>query len=261
MSDAERSARQYDAMATEYAIDGAENAFNAFYERPATIALLGDVGSQRVLEAGCGSGHLTDWLVSHDAIVTAFDVSPSMASLARQRLGERAGVLVADIGQPLSFAETGVFDLVVASLVMHYVHDWVPVLSEFRRVLRPDGRVVFSTHHPAMDWQQHTPEDYFATTQVTETWSKGSGRFEVTFWRRPLTSMCESIASAGFVIERLVEPEPVAELADRDPADYELLRTKPGFLFFRLRMSLPPAGNPARPARPGTFLRKRRRRL
>ncbi len=100
---------------------------------------------------------------------------------------------------------------------MHYVRDWEVVLGEFRRVLKPEGAVVFSTHHPALDWQLHAPEDYFAVKHVTETWSKGSGRFEVSFWRRPLTAMGEAIASAGFVIERLAEPAPLAELADRTP--------------------------------------------
>lgn len=30
--------------------------------------------------------------------------------------------------------------------------------------------VLFSTHHPAMDWQLHSRDDYFAVRQVTETW-------------------------------------------------------------------------------------------
>jgi ubiquinone/menaquinone biosynthesis C-methylase UbiE len=90
--------------------------------------------------------------------------------------------------------------------------DWHAVLGEFRRVLKPDGAVVFSTHHPAMDWQLHTPEDYFAVEQVTETWTKGSAQFQVSFWRRPLTAMAEAIASAGFVIERLAESAPLASM-------------------------------------------------
>ena len=70
---------------------------------------------------------------------------------------------------------------------------------------------------------------------MTETWHKGSGQFEVSFWRRPLTAMCEAIAAAGFVIERLVEPAPQPELARRDPAAYLAISTQPRFLFFRLQ--------------------------
>ena len=67
MEDGERSARQYDAMAAEYAADNAVSPYNAFYERPATMALLGKVAGLRVLEVGCGSGILTTWLVDQGA--------------------------------------------------------------------------------------------------------------------------------------------------------------------------------------------------
>jgi len=236
MSDGELNAREYDAMAVEYALDNAHNSYNAHYERPATIQLLGDVDGLRVLEVGCGAGLLTEWLIDHGAAVTAFDVSAEMIALARKRVGDRAVLLVADAARRLSFATDEGFDLVVASLVMHYVRDWEAVLSEFRRVLAPSGSVVFSTHHPSMDWRLHSPDDYFAIRQVTETWTKGSGEFEVTFWRRPLTAMTESVTSTGFLIEQMVEPAPASELEARDPIAYENLRTTPAFLFFRLRV-------------------------
>jgi len=234
VKDGERSALQYDAMAAAYAEDNRGNAYNAHYERPATIALLGDVARRRVLEVGCGAGPLTAWLVDQQASVTAIDVSPEMLRLARSRLGDRAAFQVADLEQPLAFADSS-FDVVVASLVLHYVRDWDAALREMRRVLAPGGSVVFSTHHPTMDAALHAPDDYFAVKQVTEVWSKGSGEFEVTFWRRPLTAMTSAIAAAGFVIEQLVEPQPQPDLRDLDPAAHQALRTRPTFLFFRLR--------------------------
>jgi ubiquinone/menaquinone biosynthesis C-methylase UbiE len=234
VSDSERTASQYDAMAVDYTADNNDNATNAYYERPAMIELLGDLEGSKVLDAGCGAGQLTAEMSDRGAIVTAMDVSASMAQLACQRLGDRATVLVADLASPLAFARDDEFDVVVASLVMHYIYDWVAVLREFHRVLAPGGHVVFSTHHPTMDWPLITPENYFATKQVTEEWDKGEGTYEVTFWRRPLTAMCDAITQAGFLIERLVEPQPSGELSGRDPAMFEVLRTKPRFLFFRL---------------------------
>jgi SAM-dependent methyltransferase len=157
-----------------------------------------------------------------------------MLDLARRSLGDRADLVLANLAEPLPF-ETGSFDVVVASLVLHYVRDWTAALRELRRVLSPRGAVVFSTHHPTMDWMLSSPDDYFAVKRVTETWAIGGRDFEVTFWRRPLTAMCEAIANAGFVIERLVEPAPLPEAAERDAQAYEAIRTKPRFLFFRLR--------------------------
>jgi ubiquinone/menaquinone biosynthesis C-methylase UbiE len=46
--------------------------------------------------------------------------------------------------------------------VFHYLRDWVAPLRELHRVLRPTGSVVMSIHHPAWDWRNHCPEDYFA---------------------------------------------------------------------------------------------------
>jgi ubiquinone/menaquinone biosynthesis C-methylase UbiE len=234
MDDGERTARQYDAMATVYAADNSTSPYNAFYERPATIAILGKVDGLRILDVGCGAGLLTTWLVDQGAAVTAMDVSPAMLDLARRCVGGRAELVLADLAAPLPF-ETASFDIVVASLVLHYVRDWEAALREIRRVLSPNGVVVFSTHHPTMDWLVSSPEDYFAVKQVTETWTIGDRGFEVSFWRRPLTAMCDAIAGAGFVIERLVEPAPLPEGAGRDADAYEEIRTRPRFLFFRLR--------------------------
>ena len=234
MLDGERTAREYNAMGAAYGIGNEDGSFNAYYERPATIALLGDVRGLRVLEAGCGPGVLTSWLVDNGAAVTAMDVSAEMVRLAGDRVGGRARLLVADLSEPLTFAADASADLVVASLVLHYLADWVGPLTEFHRVLAPHGAVVFSTHHPALDWQLYSPENYFAVKQVTDVWIKGGASFDVTFWRRPLTAMTSAISEAGFVIDQLVEPEPSAELAPRDPEGYEKIRTGPRFLFFRL---------------------------
>ncbi len=235
MRDSERAASQYDSMAADYSADHRGSPPNSYYERPATVALLGKVTGKQVLEVGCGPGLLTEWLIDNGACVKAFDVSPEMVRIARQLIGDRAHVVVADLEQPLRFVAEGSIDVVVASLVLHYVRHWAPVLKEFRRVLRPNGYVVFSTHHPALDWQLCSPENYFAVKQVTETWVKGGRPYEVTFWYRPLTAMTEAIAAAGFVIERLVEPEPTPALASLDREADHRLRTEPGFLFFKLR--------------------------
>jgi SAM-dependent methyltransferase len=238
VEDNSRSAAQYDAMAEAYAADNLDSPFNAYYERPATQSLLGDVMGKRALEVGCGAGPLTEWLLDRGAVVTAMDISPAMVSLAQARVGNRARIRVGNLAEPLAFAADGDFDLVVASLVLHYLEDWETPLRELRRVLIPDGALVFSTHHPTMDAQIHSPDDYFATKQVTEVWTKGTGSFEVTFWRRPLTAMTESIHAAGFLIERLVEPMPRAELARRDPDSYKRVTTQPRFIFFRLKPDL-----------------------
>jgi SAM-dependent methyltransferase len=72
-----------------YETDNRTGAFDAYYERPATISLLGDINGKWELEVGCGPGALTEWLVDHGAVVTAIDISPVMAGIATARRPER----------------------------------------------------------------------------------------------------------------------------------------------------------------------------
>lgn len=93
-------ANDYDSFAEAYSADNETNLVNGHYERPAMLALAGDVRGRRVLDAGCGSGPLAAALLTRGATVTGFDSSAAMVELARQRLGEESRVHVADLGQP-----------------------------------------------------------------------------------------------------------------------------------------------------------------
>jgi len=103
---------------------------NACYDRPAILRLAGDVAGRRVLELGCAAGVLTEQLTDLGADVLALDREPGMAVLARQRLRGRARIEVADLERPLDMVPDGSVDLVVASLVLHYVRDRQPLLEE-----------------------------------------------------------------------------------------------------------------------------------
>ena len=120
---------------------------NAYYARPAMLALAEDVAGRRILDAGCGSGPLSAALRGRGAVVTGIDSSAGMLALARRRLGDDVALHVVDLRDRLPFAD-GAFDDVVASLVLHYLEDWGPTLAELRRVLRPGGRLIASVDHP-----------------------------------------------------------------------------------------------------------------
>ncbi|WP_429727731.1 class I SAM-dependent methyltransferase [Amycolatopsis thermalba] len=112
----------YDSFAEVYAAENEHSLMNAYYERPAMLALAGDVAGRRILDAGCGAGPLTAELRDRGAVVTGVDASAAMLALARRRLGDEVPLHEADLRDPLPFADEA-FDDVVASLVLHYLED------------------------------------------------------------------------------------------------------------------------------------------
>jgi ubiquinone/menaquinone biosynthesis C-methylase UbiE len=200
-------ADHYDSFAAGYDAENASSLLNEYYERPAMLALAGDVTGRRILDAGCGSGPLSAALRAKGATIAAFDGSAEMVAIARRRLGDDVRVSVADLAAPLPFAD-GEFDDVVASLVLHYLEDWAGPLAELRRVLKPGGRLILSVNHPLVRVFTHPDEDYFATRSYSDAFEFAGETATLTFWHRPLHAMTDAFTAAGFDIAVVDEPAP-----------------------------------------------------
>src|SRR5215471_11893279 len=103
----------YDELADAFSAQIETKAHNAFYDRPATLALLPPVAGKRVLDAGCGPGAYAEWLLAHGAEVVGLDVSPRMVDLANRRLKGKASVRRANLGGSLDFLEANSFDVIL----------------------------------------------------------------------------------------------------------------------------------------------------
>jgi ubiquinone/menaquinone biosynthesis C-methylase UbiE len=223
----------FDDFAADYEAHAIDGAYNAYYDRPAVLGLLGDVRGQRVLDAGCGPGLYAEELIARGAEVMAIDASRDMVELARNRLGDRVVVKQHDLATPLEWVKDEEFDAALMALVIHHVDRRDLALKEINRVLRPGGTLIVSTHHPTLDWLR-LGGSYFDVEKVKEMWKT---TFQVSYWRQPLTATADEFAEAGFVIERLLEPRPAPEMKERYPDDFEKLLKQPAFIAFRLRKS------------------------
>jgi SAM-dependent methyltransferase len=226
----------FDRLADAYAARIDTKAHNAFYDRPAVLSLLPAVAGKRVLDAGCGPGVYAEWLVGRGAHVVGLDVSQRMAERARRRLRDQASFVRADLGWPLAFLASGSFDLVLSALALDYVRDWAAAFREFFRVLREPGHLVFSAGHPLDEFHDHHPHgNYFDVERVDYEWRGFGAPVRVPYYRRPLGEMLDPLLGAGFCLERLLEPRPVPQFREQDPADYAKLMRRPGFICFRAR--------------------------
>ncbi|CAM4175177.1 class I SAM-dependent methyltransferase [Nocardia ninae] len=209
--------------------------FNGGLERPAVRELVpAPLDGAAVLDAGCGSGAQCEWLLDAAAAVTGIDMSPQMVEEAERRCAGRGGrFFVADLAEPLP-VEAGSFDGIICSLTLHYLRDWTIPLQSFASALRPGGWVVLSADHPFGPPLPTQRGGYFDTELVSDTWTKNGVEVTQHFWRRPLSAVITDFSRAGFVVDRVAEPQPSSEALERWPDELAGVVGVPTFIVYRL---------------------------
>lgn len=213
---------------------------NEDLEQPALAALLPDVRGASVLELGCGDGALARRLADAGAReVVAVDASARM--LARARPHPLVRYLLEDV--ELLARPAGSADLVVSSLVLHYVGDYAGLIRRIAGWLRPGGRLVFSVEHPVCTaaspmagWLPTGdgdvwPVDHYADEAArTQDWL---GRTVVKYHRRVATYLGQLLA-ARLVVTGVDEPQPDDETIARR-AELAQHRRRPPLLLVAAR--------------------------
>ena len=139
-----------------------------------------------MLDLGVAGSEHSLWLHEHGARIVSID--------PREH----------DLREPLPQQKESI-DLVFSSLTLHYVREWEPLLREFRRVTRPGGSLVFSTHHPCRGLHDGLGVDYFSTGLVVDDSDR--------YWRRPLQSIVNAVVETDWRIVKIAEPR-IAEAVD-----------------------------------------------
>src|SRR5690348_17743898 len=100
---------QYEVFADEFLDHARSGFYNAYLDRPACLALLGDVAGKRVLDAACGPGLYAAELIRRGAEVIGFDQSPRMVEICKARAGQ-GEFRVHDLGDPIGWLADGSVD-------------------------------------------------------------------------------------------------------------------------------------------------------
>jgi SAM-dependent methyltransferase len=191
------------------------------------------------LEIGCGEGRVTRDLVARGHRVTGVDAAPSLLKAACE-LDARSDYVLADAAR-LPFA-TGRFDLAVAYNSLMDIEDMPGAVREAARVLADGARLCVCVTHPFADAGKFESRDPDARFVVADSYLE-SRRYEENFerdglaitfrgWRHSLATYSSALASAGFVVETLLEPS----ATESDPeSSKERWRRMPMFLFLRAR--------------------------
>jgi ubiquinone/menaquinone biosynthesis C-methylase UbiE len=147
----------------------------------------------RVLEIGVGSGLNLPLYTERAMEVIGLEPSPKLLSMARRLAGgTRPRIELVEGSAETIPLDAGSVDTVVTTWTLCTIPDVGRALGEMRRVLRPDGRLLFVEHGLAPDLSVRRWQD-----RLTPLTKRVGGGCHLN---RPIRDL---IANAGFEIEQL----------------------------------------------------------
>ena len=205
---------------------------NLFHRRliePTVLRLLALSPNEAVLDIGCGNGALARRLAAQGARVTAFDFSAEMIRLARARGKSDLApveyhIIDATDEAAMLALGAGRFDALTCTMTLMDIPTVDPLFRAAARLLRADGRLVFSTQHPAFNsnnpiFVQEKEDrggvvrDHYAVklrAYLDLPPVKGAGApgepAPHYYYHRPLSELLGAAFAAGFVLDGLLEP-------------------------------------------------------
>jgi ubiquinone/menaquinone biosynthesis C-methylase UbiE len=149
----------------------------------ATIARAGDFNpSQQILEVGIGTGRIALMVAPYVGAYFGLDLSQKMLAVLREKQNDETIYPVQGDAGRLPYPSDH-FDVIILAHILHLVPDLDAVGAELRRVLKPDGCILYTWHtdddtfKPLYKvWSQHIPP--------RDNWRRASTYLEDTGWQQ-----------------------------------------------------------------------------
>jgi len=192
-----------------------------------SLKIIKDFKGKRFLELGCGAAQNTNACARKGGWGVGVDASIQQLNHA-QRLknpNHNLELIRGDITS-LDWIKTETFDWILSMFAIEFVSNIDEFFAAAYRILRPNGRILFSTVHPLSSFEWDTSEnaviahDYF--NPPVEIWANEDDdqkELNLTIFRT-IEEVVGSVLNQGFKILRLLEPRALST-QDSDSSPYK----------------------------------------
>jgi ubiquinone/menaquinone biosynthesis C-methylase UbiE len=188
---------------------------------PAAFKLIGNVKGRKVLDLACGEGYNTRILAAKGAKVTGVDFSEKLIALAKAEESKKKQGIKYHMGDAanLSIFSDASFDVVTCFMALQDIKNYKKAVSEVARVLKKEGRFVFSIPHPCFEMITDKGNRicanarYFGEMEDHIQWKMERllKPFETTSFHRTLTDYFNTLIKNGLLVTKFLEPQPTEE--------------------------------------------------
>lgn len=203
---------------------------------PAAFGLIGNIKGLTVLDLACGEGYNTRILAKKGPKVTGIDFSPKQIELAKQEeKKDNLGIkyIIMDAAN-LTGLPDSCFDLVTCFMALQDIENYRKAITETSRVLKPNGRFIFTIPHPCFEKisvngnRIDAADAYFGETKFPIHWNmkRLSIPFRTISFHRTLTHYFDAVNKSRLHVSQLVEPR-FAEKAYQKYHQVDKVFTKP----------------------------------
>lgn len=205
-----------------------------FVLMPTILQLIELTNKDLVLDAGCGSGVLTEKIAKLSKQVVGIDMSRVNIRIANTstRRPDNIKYLYGTIETYAKKIAQPTFSLLVANMLLHDVKNLKQCIKAFSKIILPGGHLVFSIAHPWF-WPTYWGYDRYDWFKYNEEIAieapfRVSSDKEIvgvtTHFHRPINLYLKELRSSGFEIDHLTEPMPQKEIELKYPALWEFPR-------------------------------------
>jgi ubiquinone/menaquinone biosynthesis C-methylase UbiE len=209
---------------------------------PALFEVIGNVRGKKVLDIACGAGDISIKLTQRGAKCIGLDFSKELIELAKKE----AGKLRLDVDYRVMDAKNiGVlkrkFDLAIVALFFPHLKkfkDIVKAIRNIQKLLKENGRLVVAEPHPAFDFYMRNR----LKSGNFKYFSSGLPyKFQMVICKHPLSSEAyhwtlqdysRAFFEGGFIIRRIIEPQPSPKSKSIDPKWFKERSKYPSYIIF-----------------------------